>query len=543
MPNVTTGTEWRDSHAHPQEGSLPAGRSWWSALAADRLTAIFGLWLAVAVIYWPSSVALDGIWRGSAGNAYTHGYLILIAALWLIVRDRERLRATPVRPVGWAWVLVVMLSAAWLWAWRADIQAVHVLLLPAILLLALAVALGWRMARICLFPAGLLIFAMPIWGPINHGLQTASAHLNWALVSLSGMPVYMQGDLIRLPAGTIEIAQACAGLNDFVIGLTVGALYGELVRDSFRRRIVWLGLMGLLGLLSNALRIFVVTVAAYETQMRSSLVAHHIWLGWCLFAIATGVFLAIAGRLGNLWDRAGSRKGKKPAAMVVPRPSAPGVPTGVSAVPIVVTLVCLGLLPALSYGMDFARSEAHSSLSIRWPEAPPGWKGPMPDTLGEWSPFFVKPSAESLRQYVDSRAEPVEVFAAAYRAQTQDAKLLGYRNEVLGSAGRLQMRSQEIVDSPAGRWRETVAVDATGARSLIWWRYRIGNRVFIEPRLSQLWYGLEALTGRPPVSSVTALRLACSTDCSAARARLASIVARIQPVAILRPTAGDTKAR
>src|SRR5487761_136226 len=111
-------------------------------VSSDRLAIVLGLWLAVALIYWPSAAALDLIWRGgSSGNSYTHGYLVLAASLWLLVRARARLQAAPIRPVGWAWLLVVMLSGIWLWSWRASIQVLHVLLLPPILLAALLATL------------------------------------------------------------------------------------------------------------------------------------------------------------------------------------------------------------------------------------------------------------------------------------------------------------------------------------------------------------------------------------------------------------------
>jgi exosortase len=529
MPEVTTGTSWRIPAARPQGGLLGGGRHSWNALSSGPLTVIFGLWLAMPVIYWPSSLALNQIWLGASGNAYTHGYLVLISALWLIWRDRERLNATPLSPVGWAWVPVVMLSGAWLWSWRAAIQVLHALLLPAILLTAIGAALGWRMARRSLFPVGVLLFALPIWDPLNHPLQTASAKITEVLIWISGMPAYVQGDFIRLPGGTIKIAQACAGLNGVVIGLTVAALYGEIVRDPLRRRLLWLGLMGILALASNGVRIFIVTVAAYETDMASPLVKHHIWLGWVLFAIAVGVFLLISGRLADAWVRGRRLKAAEEAAEE-PRPAAPRLPIGTLVTRIAVGLACLGLLPALSYAMDLVHSGSPSRVLIGWPDAPQGWQGPLPDAVTEWSPRFADSSAESLRLYLDSRAEPIEVFAVAYREQTQDAKLLGYRNDLLGSGKQLRVQSRAVVDSRTGRWRQIVAIDPSGARSLIWWRYRIGNRVFVQPRLSQAWYGLKAMAGTPPVSSLTALRVACGAHCDEARRQLAAAASRLQPV-------------
>jgi exosortase A len=535
VADVTTGTGWRTPPARPQDGSLASGRHGRATKSSYSLTVVFALWLAVAVIYWPSTLALNGIWLGASGDAYTHGYLVLFSSLWLTWRDRERLEATPVRPVVWPWGAVIVLSAAWLWSWRAAIQVLHVLLLPAILLTALVAVLGWRAARRSLFPVGVLLFAMPIWDPLHHPLQTASAKITEVLVWISGMPAYVRGDLIRLPGGTIEIAQACAGLNAVVIGLTVGALYGEIMRDPLRRRLLWLSLMGLLALAGNGVRIFIVTVAAYETDMRSSLVAHHIWLGWVLFAIAVGIFLLIAGRLGDVWDRGCPLSARAAAAAEKPRLDAPQASIGSRGARLAIGLACLGFLPALSYAMDFLQSQRPSGVVIAWPDAPQGWRGPMPDMMTEWSPRFENPTAESLRVYLDSRAKPVEVFAVAYRSQTQDGKLLGYRNDLLGSRKQLQARAQGVVSSPEGYWRETIAVDPTGARSVIWWRYRIGRRSFIDPRLSQAWYGLKALTGSPPVSSLTALRAPCSADCSAARRQLEAVAARLQPMMGLRP--------
>jgi EpsI family protein len=532
MPDLTTRTGWSDPAARPRDETGRGLRSWRRVLAANPLTVILSLWLLVPLIYWPSAVALDALWRGSAGDTYTHGYLVLIASLWLTVRERGRLQAAPARPAGWGLAPVILLSVAWLWSWRAAIEALHMLLLPAILAAALVAALGWRTARLALFPVGLLLFAMPIWGAINGILQALASRVNGLLIWLSGMPAYMQGNVIRLPGGSIDIAQTCSGLNAFVIGLTVAALYGAITRDPLRRRLAWLGLMGALALIGNSVRIFIVTVAAYQTDMRSPLVAHHIWLGWCLFAVAVGVFLALAGRLAGMWDRgrpAKARAEERPAeAPAGPMTAAP------PAARLAVVLGCLALLPVLSYGSDLLTSAARGQIAIQWPAAPHGWRGPMPDTASEWSPRFLSASAQSLRVYVDAGAEPIEVFTVAYRSQTQDAKLLGYGNSLLGSAEQLQGRAQRSVDSPAGRWRERVAVDPAGARSLIWWRYRVGDRVFTEPRLSQLWYGLAALLGHPPVSSITALRAACGTDCSAARRRLEAAAARLQPVLTLR---------
>jgi hypothetical protein len=113
----------------------------------------------------------------------------------------------------------------------------------------------------------------------------------------------------------------------------------------------------------------------------------------------------------------------------------------------------LGLLPVLSYLMGLVWSGTPSGLVIQWSQASRSWHGPMPDTASEWSSYFVDPSAESPRRLHDVRSEPVEMFVMASHTQTEDAKLFGYGNDLLGSAKQLQRRSQRIADFPADRWR------------------------------------------------------------------------------------------
>jgi hypothetical protein len=56
----------------------------------------------------------------------------------------------------------------------------------------------------------------------------------------------------------------------------------------------------------------------------------------------------------------------------------------------------------------------------------------------------------------------------------------------------------------------------------------VGAHRFVDPRLSQAWYGLAALVD-PPLSTLTALRTVCQSDCRAARARLAALARAVRP--------------
>jgi EpsI family protein len=193
------------------------------------------------------------------------------------------------------------------------------------------------------------------------------------------------------------------------------------------------------------------------------------------------------------------------------------------------TIVVLAVLPALAYGADWTHAGINPSIAIEWPTAPAGWSGPKRVYGGEWKPQFYRPAGESLERYTQPNGQSIEVFAVAYQIQTQNAKLLSYWNHLLGNKGQLRSESERIVNSTSGEWRQMLVVDRAGLRSLIWSRYRVGSHLFVDPRLSQIWYGFEALTLRQPLTSLTALRANCTSDCKAARHRLRTAAAELRP--------------
>ncbi len=517
MANYTTPEDCEP----PVAASSPAARTddVLQSTVLGRLATVYGFWIAAALLYWPSALGLNALWtQPSEEEPFTHGYLVLLISLWLIFRDRKRLVAAPLRAAPRALIALMVLSAMWVWAWRAEIREIHLMLLPVILFTAIVAALGWRIARVLAFPIGYLYFAMPMWTDINGLVQTLSARMTGVLIWISGLPAYLLGNYVQLPGGTIEIAQSCSGLHALIVGLALATLYGELSGEPLRRRLQWIGVMGALSLLVNWVRIFTVIVAAYFTDMHSSLVKNHYWLGWWLFAAAFAGFLWWTGRQPATHDdrRAGARK------------DAGDVNSDSGAAHVAATVFALALLPALAYGMDWAHSGASALVAITWPRAPAGWSGPQPVTGDDWHPHFVGAGGESLVDYRDA-GRRIEVFTVGYRIQTQSAKLLGYWNHLLGKPGELKPGTTRIVKSRSGEWRETPVVGRTGARSLIWSRYRVGRYVFVRPRLSQAWYGLEALALHPPISSLTAVRTACLPDCKTARNTLNAVAADFQP--------------
>ena len=63
-----------------------------------RALGVIGLALLAFGAFWPTTLSLMDRWEDTVGRTYTHGYVVVVIALWLIWRERHRLAAVPAQP-------------------------------------------------------------------------------------------------------------------------------------------------------------------------------------------------------------------------------------------------------------------------------------------------------------------------------------------------------------------------------------------------------------------------------------------------------------
>ena len=127
-----------------------------------RLFWIAALACVTALVFWPSTTFLYGKWVDNVSLTYTHGWLILLICIALVVRSRREIAAAPVQPSARAAVALAAAIILWLVSYRASIEGVEVPLQPVIFWLAVTTAFGWQVGRLLLFPVAYLYFAEPV---------------------------------------------------------------------------------------------------------------------------------------------------------------------------------------------------------------------------------------------------------------------------------------------------------------------------------------------------------------------------------------------
>ena len=483
-----------------------------------RLIWIAALACLVALIYWPSTFFLYGRWTDTAGETYTHGWLILLICIALVVRARHQLVAAPARPSAFAALGLALAVITWLVAYRASIEGLEVPIQPLIFWLSVTTAFGWAVGRLLLFPVAYLYFAVNVW--YGAPLQDLTVLVMRAALAVTGPTALFVGDLIHIPNGSFVIEEGCSGLHFMIVGLAVAALYGEQRRDPWPVRVRQLALMAGLALIANWVRVYTVIEAGYLTEMQSYLVrVSHYGFGWCVFAVAMFAFF---------WFAPGSavEPAPPPAAEV---PAATEVPAAVSAAArsaeltgVAIAVMILSALPLLNAGLRTLQAApplAHPAAMLD-PQLP--WHPVALDVRSEWMPIFAGADELQRGAFRNGTDQTVEVLGVAYRTQRQGAELVGETSSLLGN--RLRVVGEQVVGSRSGAFREAEVTDPAGARSLLWWRYQVDGQFIVGPLAQQLWYGINALVWQPPAGLI-ALRTSCQGECGSARRTLQEFVA------------------
>jgi exosortase A len=487
------------SSAEVQPGVLAHGADKAAHALRLRAFAAIGLVLAIFAAFWPTTASLMERWEDTVARTYTHGYLVVALALWMIWRDRARWGGGSARPFLPGLALVAAGVLAWLIAFRAGLQIVHQAALPALAASVLLTVFGWRMLRGLAFPLTWLYLAIPVWDALLPVLNWISVMAVRLLLRVADIPAYFVNNKFEIPSGTFEIADGCSGLHFFVVALTISLLYGEINRDTVRTRVKLVALALFLAMATNWLRIFIIVIVGHLSEMQHPLVANeHYTFGWYMFAGMMVCYFLVVRR----WPAI-------PVSSLGPQaPEGSPVPRQILAAALLLAAVPVWLVA------DGNRASA-GQLAIAMRDEVP--IDPADASLSDWQPHFEGTTRE-VHGVLHGEEPRIEAHVAGYESQKQGAELVGFGNSLLGE----KLRRGRSLPAPAP-WTEIVA--ANGAElSVIWYAYRLDDRWYRSGMRMQLDYGLRSLSGAP-AAAVIALRARChAAECGPARESLQSII-------------------
>jgi exosortase len=269
----------------------------------------FVLLLLAATTWFGARGALASIhenWTSMYGP-FAHGYVILGLALVLAWRLWQR--DPPQRFETW-WPPLALLTTGTAALWAMELMflnSARQVIVPVMIWAAGATVFGKAAGRVLFWPLAFLYFALPQWWVINRPLQQLTAEVANALVWVTGVPAYVEGNSFHLPAGVVEVANGCSGLNYLVVALALALFQGLAHIMSWRLRWRLLAAAAAVALLSNWLRVYLLILIGYATDMQHYLIrVDHLYFGWALFLVCMWPVFVYAARLEHFEARAGN---------------------------------------------------------------------------------------------------------------------------------------------------------------------------------------------------------------------------------------------
>jgi exosortase A len=503
MPAPFTGrppvSEWAASR-----GTLAAHRSFdgcamlagvrASSVPAQKLAHGAAATLAVVLvlaIFHETAAAIVTTWYQS--STFNHAFLIIPICIYLAWQRREAAAAVAA-PSVWGIAGVAMASLSWLVARVAGTLVLQELSLVFMVQSVILAMYGWRICRIFAFPLLYLFFAVPMGEALVPSLQAETARLAVALLRLSGIPVYADGNIISIPSGTFQVAEECSGVRFLIASLALGTLFAGLTYRSWWRRLGFVLLSCVVPVLANGVRAFGIIVIAYLSNNELAVGIDHVVYGWVFFTAISLLTLAIGMAMRE--------KSVAPAATHAFVPPS----SGERALRRGVLLGALALATAFAvqtYAAHINRPPPMQPVSLAAPRMGEPWQqAAVQDPM---APRFAAPDAQLDAAYVASGAT-VYLHIGYYLYERRGAEAVSY-GHVLVPDKRMTLSAAGKLSAPLGgealapRYERFVA--GRNAR-VVWFWYWVDGRFTGDPYVAKLLQAKAKILGGQPAAAIIA---------------------------------------
>ncbi|GHU08843.1 exosortase A [Betaproteobacteria bacterium] len=454
---------------------------------------LLGVLLWNLALFWRTAGEIAWIWWRS--DTFAHGLVVLPVFAWLVWRKREAIGDLRPQPLPWLALPLAGAGFMWLLGEVALVAAAAHTGFVLMVVTGMVAALGWRLARVLLFPLAFLFFGLPVGEFLLPGLMRMTADFTVFSLRLVGVPVYQEGLQFVIPNGRWSVVEACSGIRYLIASLMLGALYAWLNYTRLKKRLAFMLVALLAPVLANWLRAWMIVMLGYWSDNTLAAGVDHLIYGWVFF----GLVILCMFMIGQRW---------------------------VDVVPVVQAAA-----PALD-------SSAGTSASVRWAKLAPLALVSVALVLAhgglvrEGGPFTVdyalfapgagwtEENAEAIpyrAHYAGSRGEAVAAYGAAdgnvvllqtayYAAQGEGANLVTWGNGFVAGddPNRSAFLRQTETESALGT--VTSARLKVGERVFQLWRwYVVGGKVVSRDWEFKLRLALERLAGRGDAAMVFVL--------------------------------------
>jgi len=268
------------------------------SLKINRIWLLLSL-LLLAALY--RSVVPDMVLQWSEDPNYSHGFVVPLIAGYFAYDRRRELLEVAVEPWWPGFLLcccgILQLVVGWLGAEFFTMRSSLVVTLAGMTLFFF----GKRLFRLMLLPLAYLFFMIPlpyiVYDSVAFPLKLFVTKVSIAFLQAAGVVVMREGNVIMLPATTLEVADACSGVRSLISLLALAVAYAFFIRlTPLRRCLVILAAIPI-AVCANAVRVIGTGFLAQYFGARAAEGFFHEFAGMAVFVVAIALLVSLGAWL------------------------------------------------------------------------------------------------------------------------------------------------------------------------------------------------------------------------------------------------------
>jgi exosortase len=247
------------------------------------------VWIAgFTALYAPVAGGLARDWAADAN--YSHGFLVVPLAGYLMWARRARIASAPIVPSWWGLGVVAASVVVFLaGTLGAELFLTRISMVGVVAGSVLLVA-GWRVLRATAVPVAFLLLMVPppaiVFNAVAMPLQLWASQAGEALLRLWGVPIFREGNVLVLPNVALQVSEACSGIRSLASLTTAAIVFADVTTRSRGRRVLLAASAVPIAILVNALRVAATGVAAAHFGPAAAHGVLHTISGWLMFVAA-----------------------------------------------------------------------------------------------------------------------------------------------------------------------------------------------------------------------------------------------------------------
>jgi exosortase len=250
--------------------------------------------LLIMACYGPVLKALVHQWSTDADMG--HGFFVPVIAGYIVWQKRDELLAITPQPNWWG-LAVVVLGGIQLIVGTLGVELFLARTSFVIVLIGAVWLLGGNlMLKKLAFPLFLLFFMVPIdaviYNQITFPLQLLASRLADGALTLIGVPVLREGNILELPNQRLSVVEACSGIRSLLSLSFLSLVYGYFFERKTWIRVVLFFSTVPIAIVANSSR---VTITGILTQIKPEAAEgfFHEAEGWVIFMVALGILILL----------------------------------------------------------------------------------------------------------------------------------------------------------------------------------------------------------------------------------------------------------